>query len=395
MLSILVRYKHSIVGLTATMLLFSAGCANNRDAQTKVEPPAKPAADIGLSTPAELAVWPWPKAVKDTPHPGVTHWLARSQDGTTCDLMRFDFNANPALRFELYSQDEDDPKPFDNSVMFWPMGVGQATRHLNQRLAKQKGGKIVAAWNGPFFGYYRKAPIPKETAFHLAPIVLRGKVLYNTGNHRWTFGVQYKNGKPLFKVFHLPGRKQLEREFDFAGGAIQCLIKDGQPLKAEHFPTGPTDFKVRPVASTPQDLGHIPYFDHARFSRASMAWSKDSSVLYLLVVREPNTDSEGASIERLQKWQPQKGGGWTVPDLQKFWIAMQKDGRIWNAVNSDAGDVAQLAYSHPADKNTLKYTLISPIGDHPKFERREFTPDFKSAPAGGGLMYFYVRDSSG
>ncbi|HVF09180.1 MAG TPA: hypothetical protein VNA16_00135, partial [Abditibacteriaceae bacterium] len=123
-----------------------------------------------LDAPGELATWPWPNAQQSTPHPGVTHWLARSADGTMLDLLRFDFKANPNLRLELYSQDEDDEKPFDNVVKFWRLGVGQATRHLSKRQYSSSG-KIVAAWNGPFFGYYRSAPIPDETAFHVAPVV--------------------------------------------------------------------------------------------------------------------------------------------------------------------------------------------------------------------------------
>jgi hypothetical protein len=343
---------------------------------------------VRLDTPAQLAIWPWPGAKQDSPHHGVTHWAARSSDGTTTDLLLFDFSKNPKLRLELYSQDEDDEKPFDNVVKFWRLGVGQATRHLQARQYLD-GGKIVAAWNGPFFGYYRSAPIPDETAFHVAPIVLRGKVYHNTGNHRWTFGVKYVNGKPVFKTFHLPRRAVLAREFDFAGGGVQCLIKDGKPLKLQPFPKPGEGFLKQPVPSSPQEAGHIPAFDHAKFSRVSLAWSRDNRQLYLLVVREPNSDSEAQSIQALEKRVP-NGGGWMVSDLQNFWLAMMKQGKIWNAINSDAGDVAQLAYLQPDDK----YMLISPRGDNPNFERRVFPPDFKNTPQGGALMYFYVRDTN-
>lgn len=365
-----------------------AGCTK-RPAQ-QVTPVAAPVAtlaapDIHLEAPAEHAVWPWNKARKDSPQRGVTHWLVKSADGTTCDLMRFDFKVNPRLRFELYSQDEDDAKPFDNVVKFWPMGVGQAVRHLNARF--KESGPVVAAWNGPFFGYYRSAPIPDETGFHLSPVVLKGKVLYNRTNHRWTFGVKYEKGRPVFKVFHLPGRDVLAREFDFAAGAMQCLIKDGQALKMEPFPRSPAEFRKPPVPSTPLEAGHIPFFDHAKFSRASLAWSRDSSSLYLLFVREPNSDNESASIGALSKWQPQSRG-WSVSDVQRFWRAMMKAGLIWNAINSDAGDAGQLAYRLPNGH----YELASPLGDRPTFERRVFAPDFKGTPQGGALAYFYVRE---
>ena len=64
---------------------------------------------------SSLARWPWPQAVQDTPHPGVTHWLdTSSPDGTMLDFFDFDFGKNPHLRFEIYDQDEDDTHPFDD-----------------------------------------------------------------------------------------------------------------------------------------------------------------------------------------------------------------------------------------------------------------------------------------
>ncbi len=349
----------------------------------------RPAPDIGLANASEHTQWPWRDAQQTRPQRGLTHWFVQAQDGTLCDLVKFDFAANPALRFELYSQDEDDAKPGDNVVQFWPMGVGQATRHLNERLAKQKAGEVIACWNGPFFGYHRVAPIPKETGFHLAPVVLRGKVLYNTSNHRWSFGVKYVNGKPRFKAVHLPGRAVLQREFDFAGGSIQNLIQDGKPLKLEPFPRGPRDFRKPPVPSTPVEAGHIPYFDHAKFSRASLAWSKDHQQLYLLMIREPNSDSEGQSIEDLAKWKPQSRG-WNVPDVQRFWLSLRDAGLVWNAINSDAGDCGQMTLRRP-DK---KYLLVSPLGDNRPAERQILDANFAGAPQGGAVMYFYVRDNS-
>ncbi len=348
----------------------------------------RPAPDIGLATPSEHTQWPWPNAQQSAPYRGVTHWFARSQDGTQCDLVRFDFAANPNLRFELYSQDEDDAKPLDNVVKFWRMGVGQATQHLNQRFAKQNQGRVVAAWNGPFFGYYRSAAIPDETAMHLAPVVVHGRVIFNRNNHRWTFGVKYVDGKPVFKTFHLPSRALLEREFDFAGGTVQCLIKDGKPLPVEPFPRSQHDFKKPPVPSTPQEAGHIPYFDHSKFSRASIAWSKDNTQLYLLLIREPQGFNEGQSIDDLAKWKPQSRG-WNVPDVQRFWLSMRDQDLIHNAINSDAGDVGQMALAQPGQK----YLMVSPIGDHPTFDRKLFDAKFAGAPAGGALMYFYVRDN--
>ena len=344
------------------------------------------APDIGLAIPSEHAAWPWPDARQSTLRSGVSHWLATSRDGTFCELLEFDFKLNPRLRFGLYAQDEDDLKPFDNNIQFWQMGVGQAVRHLNARLGST--GTIVAAANGPFFGYRRVSKrVQNEIGFHLAPIVLRGRVYHNIGNHRWTMGVKYFEGRPQFKTFHLPDKKLLQSQFDFASGTVQCLLKDNRPLKLEAWPRGPRDFKKQPVPSTPAEAGHIPYFDHAKFSRTSLAWNADSSKLYWLIIREPMNDSEGQSIERLSQWKSQSGG-WNVPDVQRFWLSMSRADLVSDAINSDAGDVGQLAYRLP---NT-HYELVSPIGDNPNFARKEFAPDFKGAPEGGALMYWTMSE---
>src|SRR5690349_7909618 len=60
-----------------------------------------------------LAMWPWPEETKETLTSGVERWSARGSDGTSVELIRFDFVANPGLRFGLYDQDEDDAHPFD------------------------------------------------------------------------------------------------------------------------------------------------------------------------------------------------------------------------------------------------------------------------------------------
>jgi len=376
---------------TACALLAGAIAIERRRPYTVAAAP-----DIGLSQPSEHARWPWPDAARTSPHRGVTHWLTTSRDGTSCELLQFDLEANPNLRLGLYAQDQDDAQPMDNNVRFWARGVGQVTRDLNRQAASSvqsaKQGVIVAACNGPFFGYrHVSQQVQSEIGFHVAPIVLGGKAYHNTGNHRWTFGAKYLGGRPHFKTFHLPGRAQMERELDWASGSVQCLIKDGRALKLEPFPSGPRDFKKQPVASTAQEAGHIPYFDHAKFSRVSLAWKSraDGSVarFFWLVVREPNGASEGQSIDDLARWKPQTRG-WNVPDVQNFWLSMLRAGLIDNAINSDAGDCAQMVYR----LQDGRYQMVSPIGDNPSFERRVFGPDFKGAPAGGTVMNFTVRD---
>jgi hypothetical protein len=51
-------------------------------------------------------------------------------------------------------------------------------------------------------------------------------------------------------------------------------------------------------------------------------------------VKEP--DNESGSMWALQKGWPHRGG-WTVPDVQRFWLSLQKSVPLWEAINSDAG----------------------------------------------------------
>src|SRR5436190_22039228 len=67
-------------------------------------PPDPPHYQVEVVSPQ--ANWPWPHALQDRPHSGVTHWVdSSSPDGTILDLFDFDFSVNPSLRMEIYDQD--------------------------------------------------------------------------------------------------------------------------------------------------------------------------------------------------------------------------------------------------------------------------------------------------
>ncbi len=326
-----------------------------------------------LNSPHPMSTWPWQGAVKDILYPGVTHWYAYCHfDGTTLDLFEFDFGSNPRLRLELYDQDEDDDVPFDNKANYWHRGIGHVICHLS----RNERGRIVAVWNGSFFGYDRK----RKLAWHVAPIVLNGKVHYsNVGNYRWTFGVKYEGKKPTFKAFHLPSSETLAKEFTFAVAGVQCLIRDGKPLKLRplHEPIGAMR---QPITSSPDEAGHIPTVDHIKTSRTSVGWSRDNRKLYLLVVKEP--DREAVSALAL-KFQVPLMGGWNLADLQRFWLAM----KVWGAVNLDGGDVTQMAFL----TKDGQYEIVPPRWSSAKM-RLKIVPCLDSKPQGGTLMYFYVAD---
>ena len=353
-----------------------------------------------LTRPSALTTWPWPQARRSTPHRGVTRWLdTSSPDGTSVELIEFDFGVNPGLRLELYDGDEDDTHRLDNKVLYWSRGIGSTTRHLQARLEKQRRGQLVAAWNGAFFGLKNLKPREADWAFHLAPVVVRGKVLHNTSNHRWTFGVQYANGRPVFKAQHLPGRKELQKNYHFAAGSVQCLLRDGEPLRLQPFPWKGEKPMPAPVASTPLEAGHIPTLDHMKTSRISIGWTGHYRRLYLLFVKEP--DGELPSRAAVQRWKPAYGG-WTLADVQRFWLSLRDAKGVWHAVGSDGGDVAQLALRQPDSR----YEMVPPRMslESGRATRRIKVPAKAAQPLtkqplphelrlGGALMYFYVCDT--
>jgi hypothetical protein len=308
-------------------------------------------------------MFPLPNSTMTHPQRGVTCWQAESSpDKTRIALYAFDFAANPRLRLEIFDQDEDDAQPFDNHARYYDRPVDKAVEQLN----RNGRGQVVAAWNGLFFGTTRNSP--EGIASHVSPVVLGGKVHYNSGTHRWTFGVKTTNGKPEFKVIHRPDRATLEREFDWAAGAAQCLIREGKPLRLEPYPQRGETPRPRPVPSTPAEAGHIPLVDHMNTSRVSLAWARDSRILYVLFVREP--DNETASALALRHGKPELGG-WTVADLQRFWQAK----KVWGAINSDGGNVAQMTVMD----STGKYRPVLPASS-------------LGVKQGGALMYFFIRE---
>jgi hypothetical protein len=330
--------------------------------------------------PPAWATWPWPKATITHPHSGVTRWHdASSPDGCTLELVEFDFGANPGLRLELYDQDMDDAKPYDDMADYYAMGVGQATRHLNET----RPGTVIAAWNGLFFGYDHKAGGLRGMARHVGPVVLDGKARYNVGNPRWTFGIKHHSAGREYKVFLAPDKKTNEREFDYAAAGAQLLVRDRKPMRLQPFPQSDDPPLKQPVPCGPGEAGHIPYVDFMRTSRTSMGWSKDGKRFYLLMVREPDNETES---KLAVKHGAEERGGWALADLQRFWL---KRG-VWGAVNIDGGVVSQMTCL----RNDGKYDLLPPGLVTPPKQELVFDPSFEGAPMGGTLMYFYVRDSN-
>ena len=307
--------------------------------------------------PHELASWPWSNEVLEDVARGARLNRTTGADGTACELYEFDFGVNPRFSLALYDQDQDDEKPFDNSASItrtvdqvvgdWSagrkfVGEGRPLPPSDSPLRFAQGGEVVLAWNGPFFAYDRSGP--EVLGRHIGPVVFGGKIRYNVGNHRWTLGWKVgalagsltKSGAESphsIQLLHLPKKGELA-EYDFAVSGVQALIKKGKALRLEPFPKFASQIKQSPVPSTPEEAGHIPMVDHMRTSRTSLAWSRDFKKLYVLLVRE--SDHELGSKLGLKRGEAQQAG-WTLADLQRFWLSLG----AWGAINSDGGDVMQ------------------------------------------------------
>lgn len=317
--------------------------------------------------------WPW-KATEAELQTGVKSWTnTENPDGTIAELFAFDFQKNPNLKFILYDQDEDDVTPWDNVVDYYPRGVGEIARNLGTR-----GDRVIAAWNGLFFGYDRSKNPPHGNAFHIGNVVVEGKRHHNVGFHRWTFGIDHEG---RFKMLFMPKADVLEKEFFYASDGAQCLIRDGKPLRIDDVPTrDQVGFGVKPPASkdTEETAGSYPFVDQLRCSRVSMGWSKDSKTLYLLFVRSADTENEGA--KQLREGVV-RNSGWNLADLQRFWISLG----VWGAVNTDGGVVAQRAVRTVEGKLEVIPAQITGAAKPYLFD--ESQPDKKG---GGTLMTFAI-----
>jgi hypothetical protein len=111
-----------------------------------------------------------------------------------------------------------------------------------------------------------------------------------------------------------------------------------------------------------------------------LGWTRDSGKLYLLFVKEP--DAEAPSLMAAEHG-ISMAGGWSVPDMARFFVALG----VWGAINSDAGDVGQLIY------RTAKghYEIVPPKWSSSQM-RMTLAADFSDAPQGGTLMYWVIRD---
>jgi hypothetical protein len=258
--------------------------------------------------------------------------------------------------------------------------VGWAAHHLNTTGR----GRVVAAWHGLFFNCdTTTTPRPAGSLYigrHVTPVVLDGKVHAHVGQARWTFGAQYDaQGRPTFKTLLMPDKAALAKNFTFAAGGAQCLIKDGKPQRLHPWPNQDDPEPRQPVPCGPDEAGYIPNVDWIQTTRATVGWSKDNKHFYLLFVKQ--TGTEGGAIMASHGHGPPTGG-WTVSDEQRFWLAKG----VWGAINSDGGDVGQLTFLQPDGH----YLLLPPVAE----QRLICPPDFANAPASAGtLLYFFVRDT--
>ena len=340
-----------------------------------------------LTAPSQNTVWPWPGAKREELRPGVAHWASVLDDGTTLDLLEFDFRANPHLRFGLWDSDlnssPDKTRPL-NRFPYWQNGLASQAAAMNQN------GELIACWNGGFFGLLNRKPRTADRAFHLSPIVEDGRAHYAGVNHRWTWGAKMRAGIPQFRLEHQPKFADLPRDFDAATGTLQALMIDGKPLELRPYPWFGELPQKPPIASTPREAGHIPTLDWMHTSREGAGWN-DAGKLWILIVKEPDGEAPSRALVNARE---RGRGGWTLADSQRFWLSMHEKWGVQNAVGLDGGDVAGAAWRKP-DGN---YEVLAPRIALPETQvaTQRLNSDAKFENArdlrGGALNYFYVSE---
>jgi hypothetical protein len=272
------------------------------------------------------------------------------------------------LTLGLYDADSDDASPWDDHNTTW---LGRTTEFALDKLrarAHRRGREVLAVFNAGFFslGAHRG-----YRGTHVAPVVIDGAPRYNVrtlrhGDPGWVFGVN-RDGKRLrLDLAEAVPWDEMASRYDVAIAWVRPLRVAGRSL---------------PLRS---DLG----VTDLRCSRTSLGWSADSAQLYLLVARDP--DSETGSIRQWRKGRRQTGG-LDVGEVQRVWEQLG----VPYALLLDGGYSTQMAFRERSGRYrvvrsschvslTLGYWRDRPL--------RLFLPMLPTAQTHGGVMnHLYVE----
>lgn len=280
-----------------------------------------------------------------------------ARDGTITRLFTFDFRKNPNIIPGIYDRDSNDFHPYDDKNTSY---YGTPAKTVFNSYIHNP---IVVA-NAGFFTWTKNGHIGS----HVAPVVVDGIARYNLlcGPDEWTFGWKYTNGIPKFLLLQGVQFNQLEKRFDSALGNVRPLIVNGKPL----------------------ELGPGAGVTRLKCSRVSLGWSENDGKLFLLVVRDP--DSEIASIS---KWKNnlKQTGGLDLIQVQNYW----KNRGIKNALALDGGDSTQLVYKqHSSITSTGSARLSITLGYLNDKPLRIWLPMFPLCHSDAGVMnYIYIKSS--
>lgn len=268
----------------------------------------------------------------------------------TIDLTH-DYSSDRQLHLGIHDADTGDSSPLDDlNTTYLGTPLDRTTGRLQPR--------VLCAFNAGFFGW-----TPKFVGFHVAPIVVDGRRLYNAPVNPdwWTFGID------KWRQCHLTQGvtwKDLPGDYETAITHVRPLIVDGKALV------------LRPGAGVTR----------LRCSRCSVAWKQSPRQLYVLIVRDP--DGEMASVRQWKSGRTQTGG-MDLVEVQQFWL----EKGVENAIALDGGDSTQLAYLDDGRYPVVRsgYHLSRTFGYLNRRPIRLFVPMLPAYQSHNGVMnYLYV-----
>jgi hypothetical protein len=117
----------------------------------------------------------------------------------------------------------------------------------------------------------------------------------------------------------MPDKMTLAKNFTFASGAAQCLVRDGKPQNLHPWPKWDEPPPPQPVPCAPDEAGYIPNVGlDPDLTRDDGLVARSESIF--ICCSSPRPGDETGAVMASHGHGPATGG-WTVSDEQRFWLA--------------------------------------------------------------------------